>query len=163
MLAALLILLSTIMRQPLAFLIGIFALVIGLVPELWYRFELRRPAGKQLLSQPHVFFGETNTLSISIENQKLLPLPWLEIEDEIPVQITLLTGHAQPSYEVNGATLVIAYSLWSFQRVTRSYHLRCIGRGVSAFGSALICSGDPFSWLVREDPVTARDTNSSVT
>jgi uncharacterized protein (DUF58 family) len=158
LLAALLLLLSAITRQPLAFLMGIFALVIGLVPELWYRFALRRLSVKQWLSQRHVFFGETNTLSISIENQKLLPLPWLEIEDEIPAQITLLSGHAQPSYKVNRATLVSAYSLWSFQRVTKRYHLRCMGRGVYSFGPALIRSGDPFGWLVREDLCTAHET-----
>ncbi len=157
-LAALLILLSAITRQPLAFLMGVFALVIGLVPELWYRFALRRLSVRQRLDQPRVFFGETNTLSISIENQKLLPLPWLEIEDEIPAQITLLSGHAEPSYKVNRATLVSSYSLWSFQRVTRRYHLRCMGRGVYTFGPALLRSGDPFGWLTREDLVTARET-----
>jgi uncharacterized protein (DUF58 family) len=157
-LAALLILLSAITRQPLAFLMGVFALVIGLVPELWYRFALRRLSVKQRLSQQRVFFGETNTLSISIENQKLLPLPWLEIEDEIPAQITLLSGHAEPSYKVNRATLVSSSSLWSFQRVTRRYPIRCMGRGVYTFGPALIRSGDPFGWLTREDLVTARET-----
>jgi asparagine N-glycosylation enzyme membrane subunit Stt3 len=41
-LAAALLILSAITHQPIAFLAAVFALVIGLVPELWYRFALRR-------------------------------------------------------------------------------------------------------------------------
>lgn len=156
-LAALLILLSAIARQPLAFLMGIFALVIGLVPELWYRHALRHLSIRQQLGEMRVFFGETTTLSISIENQKLLPLPWLEIEDDIPAQITLLSGRAQPSYKVNRATLVSSYSLWSYQRFTRRYRIHCMGRGVYRFGPVMVRSGDPFGWLVREDLVAARE------
>jgi hypothetical protein len=46
-------------------------------------------------------------------------------------QSALLEAMAEPSYKVNRATLVSSYSLWSFQRVTRRYHIRCMGRGVS--------------------------------
>ena len=110
-LAAVLLLLSAVAHQPLAFLAALFALVIGLVPEIWYRSALRHLHMRQRVSTPRAFFGETLTLSISVENQKLLPLPWLEIEDEIPEQLTLLTGRAQPSYKVNRVALVNTFSL----------------------------------------------------
>lgn len=156
--ALVLIIVSALARQPLAFLLGVFALVIGLVPELWYRYALRNLVVRQQLEQQKVFFGETNTLSLSVENQKLLPLPWLEIEDEIPAQITLLSGRARPSYKVNRANLLNTFSLWSFQRLTRRYRVRCMGRGIYTFGPAMLRSGDPFGWLVRETTITARQT-----
>jgi uncharacterized protein (DUF58 family) len=157
-LAAVLLVLSALTHQSIAFLAALFALVIGLVPELWYRYALRHLVERLALDQRRAFFGEPVTLSISVENQKLLPLPWLEIEDEIPAQVTLLTGHASPSYKVNRARLINAFSLWSFQRVTRRYRLRCLARGVYTFGPATLKSGDPFGWLVREQQVTARET-----
>jgi uncharacterized protein (DUF58 family) len=157
-LAAVLLLLSAVAHQPLAFLAALFTLVIGIVPELWYRFALRHLHMRQRVSAPRAFFGETLTLAISVENQKLLPLPWLEIEDEIPEQLTLLTGRAQPSYKVNRVALVNTFSLWSFQRVTRRYRLRCSARGVYTFGPATVRSGDPFGWLMREERVLARET-----
>jgi uncharacterized protein (DUF58 family) len=154
-LAAVLLLLSVLAHQPLAFLAALFAFVIGLVPEIWYRFALHHLQVRQYLSPPRAFFGETVTLAISVENQKLLPLPWLEVEDEIPESLTLLTGRAAPSYKVNRAILVHTFSLWSFQRVTRRYHLRCTARGVHTFGPALVRSGDPFGWLIREERMQA--------
>ena len=157
-LAAALLLLSVVAHQPLAFLAALFALVIGLVPEIWYRSALRHLSIRQQVSAPRAFFGETLTLAISVENQKLLPLPWLEIEDEIPEQLTLLTGRAAPTYKVNRVALVNTFSLWSFQRVTRRYRLRCTARGVYTFGPATVRSGDPFGWLTREERVQARET-----
>jgi uncharacterized protein (DUF58 family) len=157
-LAVALFLLSVITRQPLAFLAALFTLIIGIVPEIWYRFALRNLSIRQQVSQQRAFFGETIALSLSIENRKLLPLSWLEVEDEIPVQLTLLTGHAVPTYKVNRLALVHTFSLWSFQRVTRRYRLRCGGRGVYTFGPATLRSGDPFGWLVREERVSARET-----
>ncbi len=157
-LAAALLLLSVVAHQPLAFLAALFALVIGLVPEIWYRSALRHLRIRQQVSAPRAFFGETLTLAISVENQKLLPLPWLEIEDEIPEHLTLLTGRAAPTYKVNRVALVNTFSLWSFQRVTRRYRLRCTARGVYTFGPATVRSGDPFGWLMREERVQARET-----
>src|SRR5947209_16597047 len=157
-LAAILLLLSAVAHQPIAFLAALFALVIGLVPEIWYRSALRHLHMRQWVSAPRAFFGETLTLAISMENQKLLPLPWLEIEDEIPEQLTLLTGRATPTYKVNRVALVNTFSLWSFQRVTRRYRLRCTARGVYTFGPATMRSGDPFGWLTREERVPARET-----
>ena len=122
-LAVALLILSAFTRQPIAFLAAIFAFVIGIVPELWYRYALRDLVIHQRVNRKRAFFGEAVTLSISVENQKLLPLPWLEVEDEIPIQLPLLTGRALPTYKVNRVALVNTFSLWSFQRVTRRYQL----------------------------------------
>lgn len=157
-LAALLLIFSIIAHQAIAFLAALFALVIGLVPEIWYRYALRNLVFRQQLSQPRAFYGETVTLSISVENQKILPLPWLEVEDEIPEHLTLLTGRASPLYKVNRMLLAHTFSLWAFQRVTRRYKLACTRRGVHGFGPVTLRSGDPFGWLIREASLNARTT-----
>ncbi len=54
--------------------------------------------------------------------------------------------------------LVNTFSLWSFQRVTRRYQLGCSARGVFSFGPAVLRSGDPFGWLVREERLPARES-----
>ena len=157
-LAVALLILSAITRQPLAFLAALFTFIIGVVPEIWYRYALRKLTIRQQVSQHRAFFGETISLALRIENKKLLPLPWLEVEDEIPLQLTLLTGRALPTYKVNRLALVHTFSLWSYSRVTRRYRLRCTGRGVYTFGPATLRSGDPFGWLVREERASARET-----
>lgn len=156
-LAVILLIISVLVHQPLAFLAGLFALVVGIVPEIWYRRALRYLAVRQQVSQRRAFFGETITLSLSVENQKLLPLPWLEIEDEIPAALTLLTGRASPTYKPSRMALINTLALWSFQRVTHRYRIRCAARGVHTFGPTLVRSGDPFGWLVREETIPASE------
>jgi uncharacterized protein (DUF58 family) len=157
-LALALLLLSALTHQSVVFLAALFALVCGLVPEIWYRHALHQLVLRQEVNLRQAFFGETITLSISVENRKVLPLPWLEVEDELPAQVMLLTGRASPTYKVNRVALVNAFSLWSFQRVTRRYQLRCTARGVYTFGPTMLRSGDPFGWLVHEEQAAAKAT-----
>lgn len=157
-LALALFLLSVLAQQPLAFLAALFTLLIGLVPELWYRYALRHLVIRQQVSQQHLFFGEEVTLSISIENQKLLPLPWLQIEDEIAPPLTVLRKRTSRLRETPQDTLASTWLLWSFQRVTRRYWMRCQTRGLHIFGPVKLTSSDPFGWLESEVAVPASET-----
>ena len=158
LLTALLVLLSVVARQPVIFFAAGFTLVLGLLPELWYRFALRSLVISHELSQAQVGFGEALTLSITIENQKWLPLPWLELEDEVPAAVTLLQGSVAPTYKPERNALVNACSLWAYQRVTRRFHLRCLQRGKHVFGPTMMRSTDPFGWLMHEERLEVRQT-----
>jgi uncharacterized protein (DUF58 family) len=150
LLAALLLLLSIVAHQSIAFLAAGFVLVLGLVPELWYRRAWRDLVVRHETSAPRVFFGEEVTLSLRLENRKFLPLPWLELADEIPAQLHLMQGRVSPSYKPLRSNLVQAASLWSFQRVTRRYRFRCLQRGRFMFGPTVARCSDPFGWLINE-------------
>src|SRR5690348_9004438 len=82
-LAVVLLMLTVPFQQPLFFLAALFSFLIGIVPNLWYRLALRHLIVRQQVSHHHLFFGEEVTLSLSIENHKLLPLPWLRVENKI--------------------------------------------------------------------------------
>ncbi|HEY7413560.1 MAG TPA: DUF58 domain-containing protein, partial [Ktedonobacteraceae bacterium] len=157
-LALLLFLLGAIVHQPVAFLISLFALVIGIVPDIWSRFALRHLRLQQEVSQRRAFFGETITLSIRLENQKLLPLPWVETESEIPERLPVLAARVSPTYKALRVALINAFSLWSFQRVTRRYRVRCLARGRYTFGPVTVRWSDPFGWLVREERLAVYET-----
>ncbi len=155
LLAIVLFIISAIARQPIVFLFALCTLVIGLIPEIWYRLALRSLLLSQHVSHARAFYGDNVTLSISVENQKFLPLPWLEINDEVSSDLLVLNGKIEPTYKPKRSTLVNAFSLWSFQRVTRRYTLRPKARGVYTFGPALVRTCDPFGWLVREEQISA--------
>ncbi len=144
-----LLLVSVLARQPIVFLASLFTLLVGLVPDLWYRQGLKRLLVRQQISQQHLFFGEEVTLSISIENRKLLPLPWLGVEDKITPPLTLLKKRSRLQ-AVNRDTITSTWLLWSFQRVTRRYQLRCQTRGLHVFGPIRLSNSDPFGWLESE-------------
>jgi uncharacterized protein (DUF58 family) len=150
LLAFTLFVLSAFIRQPIVLLFALCTLVISLVPEIWYRLALRQLVVSQYVDRSHISFGETVVLSIAVENQKFLPLPWLEVNDEIPSELTPLKANVEPTHRVNRNVLVNAFSLWSFQRVTRRYSLQATSRGIYTFGPATVRTCDPFGWLMRE-------------
>jgi len=142
-----LLLAGVVTRQPLVFVATLFTLLVALVPELWYRYALRHVAVQQAVDQQHLFFGEEVTLSISIENQKLLPLPSLGVEDSITPTLTVLKKQDLRLQRVSQDMLATTWLLWPLQRVTRRYHIRCLSRGLHTFGPIRLRSSDPFGWL----------------
>jgi uncharacterized protein (DUF58 family) len=149
-LALALLAISLIGQQPIAFLAAFFISLIAFVPDYWYRQALRHLVFTQRVSQHNVFFGEEVTLSMSIENQKFLPLPWLYVENPITPPLTLLRKRTLKLQKVVHDTISSTWLFWSFQRVTRSYRILCQSRGIHVFGPIRMGSSDPFGWLERE-------------
>lgn len=149
-LAGALFLLSILIQQPLVFLAALFTLAVGLIPEIWYRRALRRMVARQWVSQQHLFFGEEVTLAMSLENQKLLPLPWLQVDNKITPPLMPIGKRARGLQKTAQDTLASAWLLWSLQRVTRYYRMRAHTRGFHVFGPIRLRSSDPFGWLDTE-------------
>jgi hypothetical protein len=122
-LALVLFVLSLLLQQPLLFLASLFILLIGLVPDLWYRQGLRHLLVLQHVDQRHLCFGEDVVLSVVIENQKVLPLPWLDVENKITPPLALLSKRVRRLQKTEQDTLMSTWLLWSFQRVTRRAYL----------------------------------------
>jgi uncharacterized protein (DUF58 family) len=146
-----LIILSFFVQQPLVFLAGLLALLIGFLPELWYRASLRRLIVRCNADQHRLFFGEEIVLVMSIENQKWLPLPWVHIENTISPPLIVEARQTEQSQQtkqlVRIRQLATTWQLWSFQRVTRRYPMRSRARGCYTIGPIAIRNGDPFGWL----------------
>ncbi len=154
----LLVLGSLIFHQPLLFIAGLLAFALAAIPEVWYRFCLAGLVYRRQLEERRIFFGEAITLRLVVENCKMLPLPWLEVEDEFPEALGLRGGRLEPHHKPRRMLLINALSLWLFQRVTRRYQVRCSARGVFTFGPVILRSGDPFGILTREQQVERLDT-----
>jgi uncharacterized protein (DUF58 family) len=159
-LAAVLLLLGLLLQQTLLFLSAVFMLVIAFVPELWYRQALRHLHINQQVSPHNLFFGEDVILSVRIENQKLLPIPWLQVENKItpPLVAGSKQGRVSQLQKIEQDTLVSTWLLWSLQRVTRKQRLRCQARGLHFFGPLRLSSSDPFGWLDTEVTVPVSTT-----
>ena len=152
----LLFLLGWLVQQPLVFLVALFALIVVLLPELWYRYALRHLIVRQHISEQRLFFGEDVTVVLSVENQKLLPLPLLSVENAITPLLTLL--NRQSLRREKRGQLSATWLLWSFQRITRRYQLCCQARGLFTFGPIQLRSSDPFGWVECEVTLPLYDT-----
>ena len=108
-------------------------------------------------SQGRAFFGEEIELTVAVSNRKLLPLAWLEVEDDLPLDLPLVSGQLAVSHKVRRGTLLNLFALRPYERVRRRYRLRCAARGYHAFGPAVVRSGDLFGFARREATLPAED------
>jgi uncharacterized protein (DUF58 family) len=127
----------------------LFFLISG-VARLWSRFSLERLQFQRTLSAKKVFWGDTITLSLSISNRKILPLPWVLVQEETPQGLTFLKGKLSSSHKVNREVLSNFLSLSWYHRLTRRYPVQCLKRGIYFFGPATVSSGDPFGFFRKK-------------
>src|SRR5258706_3030371 len=147
---------SFLLRQPLLLIIGLLGLLVVGMADIWINFCLRNLRYSRQLSEQRVLFGEELTLSLSIENAKLLPLPWLEVEDSVPQALTFTGQRVRISLSTQRAVLENLFSPRWYERVTRRYTVRCMARGVHAFGPTVLRSGDVFGFQNRQESLSNR-------
>ncbi len=130
-------------RPVLAFVACTLALVCA-VGLLWLRFGLARVRYGRVLQPTHVFPGEPVTLELVLENAKLLPLPWIEVQDEFPAHLVVEGVQLERTPRFDRRLLRTLFSVGARERVRRRYQVRALRRGLYRFGPATLVTGDPF-------------------
>lgn len=142
---------SLLLRQTLLVMPGLLLIVLGLVPALWYHVAFRNLSCTRSLSQHHAEIGDELWLNIAVTNRGLLPLPRLELFDEVPEEGLAIRGaRLLPSVKPTRMVLANAFSLWIAQRLERRYRVLCRARGVYTVGPGRLVSSDPFGIVSRE-------------
>lgn len=151
------ILLSLVIRQPVLLLLGILALLVLASTDIWAIYCMRNLRYVRRLSEQRVLFGEEFTFSITLENAKLLPLPWLEIEEAIARSLVFSSRNARVRQGSESTVMESLFSLRWYERVTRRYTVTCMQRGVHAIGPTTLRSGDMFGFLSRQETLANRE------
>ncbi len=139
-------LLGLTLNQPLLLIMALLSALILFTINIWTKYCLHNLNFRREFSEKRVLFGEEITLSHVIENAKLLPLPWLEVEDSVPGVLRVKGRQTLVSRASNQATLESLFSLRWYERITRTYTATCNARGVHTFGPTRIHSGDLFGF-----------------
>ncbi len=131
-------------------------MVIG-VSWLWSRYSLDRISYSRRLPLSRGFPGENIDCQVVVENNKILPLGWLELRDRwpwsaAPEDENMLAG-SQASEE---GILRILYTMRGFHRIKREIKLRLRKRGVFTLGPLETVSGDPFGFFESRKKVDNR-------
>ncbi len=140
-------LLAILLHLALLFIVGVLFLLSLATIDIWAHFSLRNLHFRRSLNEQRVLFGEQVTFSLTVENAKILPVPWLEVEETVPPTLRL-SSRQGGQRSVN--RLEALFSLRWYERVTRRYTLRCTMRGIHAFGPTLLRGGDLFGFLICE-------------
>jgi uncharacterized protein (DUF58 family) len=149
-LGPILIVVSILFHQSLLIVVGLLVLLITATTDIWSTYCLRYLHYQRQFSEHRSLFGEEVTLSLTVENAKVLSLPWLEVEDTIPRALTMTGQQLRVSIIGDTAILDNLFSVRWYERVTRRYTIQCRARGVHKFGPAVMRSGDIFGFITNE-------------
>lgn len=152
-----LIIVGLLARHGFAFLIGFIVLLSAGASYLWDRYCLARVEYRRSFTPRRAFYGETLTFTMEVTNRKPLPLAWLEVIDELPVELELLKGRVIPSIRQRRQHLVNLFSVRWYERVRRHFTVRCTARGYFPLGPARLRSGDIFGFTVRGADIDRTD------
>lgn len=131
-------------------LIGLVLSAAGLA-KLWSRFSLVGVHCQRFLSEQRLFPGEYIELKLRLVNRKLLPLPWVQVDDEIPTGWAPNTS-PKPGSRPGFDFLSNATSLLWYTGVSWRYRLCCNKRGYYSLGPIVVTSGDIFGFYPRSIP-----------
>lgn len=130
--------------------LGMGLLLILLVGRWWRNNALRGVSYQRHFDRTHVFPGETITMTLAVQNDKQLPLTWLQFFDVLPFPPETGTRLNHIIAEILNETtrrftLKTAYSMQSHERVQRNLIFRVQRRGYYRLGPVRYQSGDLFT------------------
>ncbi len=130
--------------QQVLLALGALVLAGGFVARWWGHNALRDTTYRREFDARRVFPDETLSFRMVVDNHKLLPLPWIEVEDHLPEELPPQDAHVQPSHRPKQVTLRRSAALAWHQRAVWPATLRCDQRGYFRFGPARLRSADLF-------------------
>ena len=130
--------------------VGVLVFLGGGVSRLWSRLSLERLNYERFFAQKRAFVGEKLPFTLRLTNRKVLPLPWVEVQDRFPDRLPLEGVRLRPSPLASVLFFQRSTSVSWYERVSWSYEANCVARGYYQVGPALIRSGDVFGFFRRE-------------
>ena len=134
-------------QAGIVILLGLVISAAGLA-RLWSRVSLAGVRCRRRVREGRLFPGESTELKLEIFNRKPLPLPWVKVEDEIPVELARELASApatRPGYYLLSRWASI---LW-YRKASWKYQLHGEKRGYYRLGSLTVTSGDIFGFYPR--------------
>ena len=121
-------------------------LVLVCVSRLWSRLALVEVEYQCRPSNDRLMIGDSFELSLTVENRKPLPLPWVAITEFVPTGLVLDRKGAAIRSQFGLMEIKEITSLGQYERVTFNHRLTARRRGHYAFGPSRIDSGDIFGF-----------------
>ncbi|MCB8948878.1 MAG: DUF58 domain-containing protein [Ardenticatenaceae bacterium] len=138
-------------RQAAMLALGFVLLLIVGVSTVWKNLSLLGVTYERRFNRNRVFPGESIEMTITVGNDKLLPLTWLQFRDELPVAVEDEDAIGQVTSEMNGRyTLLNTFSLYGREQTERTFTLRFPKRGFYKLGPVTYESGDIFTLFTRQ-------------
>ena len=155
--ATILIIAGLLASQVLFIFVGVLVLLIWITGKHWPRYAFRRLSYSRNLERRRAFIGDEIDYHITVNNDKLLPMIWLDISDTFPLGLQTAGTYQRGIGAEAELDHRITTSLLPYQRVTWRYRVRCRARGYHRIGPARMRSGDMFGLTSAEHNVNDVD------
>ena len=134
--------------------LGVLALTVTWLSQLWSRRGLGRLTYTRRLSNDRAVWGDDVAVDVTIHNDKILPLGWLETDDYATESAVIRERPLLPSLRPGLGVMRNVWSLGPFERVERRVHLEADQRGRIEFSRVVLSVADLFGRAVasREEP-----------
>ncbi|MCH8114947.1 MAG: DUF58 domain-containing protein [Chloroflexi bacterium] len=141
---------GAVSREPLIAALGALAFVVAMSSRVWAALSLEEITIDRSASVDHAFQGDDIEITFTIENNKPLPVPWLEINEFVPRGL-LVEGHkfVEQAY-LGGAEISVSTSLGAYERVKIKRKIKALSRGMYKLGKTRLRSGDLFGLYPAE-------------
>ena len=127
---------------------AIVLLLISALAVWWRKRSLEGLIYRRRLVYRRGYPGEEIPMLVEAENQKLLPLSWVQVDDPLPLAIApRAEEQLHPSHVADMGVLVNYFSLRWYERKRYRYSLLLRKRGVYPIGPARLESGDLFGFF----------------
>jgi uncharacterized protein (DUF58 family) len=136
--------------------IAAFVLIAIMTGRLWADHVLDNVRYERRIEESRAFAGERLAMTLRLTNDKLLPVPWVELRDLVPENL-LVDEHLGPSPSPGQLYLRRTTHLGWYERLDWPLALEAPARGYYRFGPALLRSADPFGVFPVEDELEVRD------
>ena len=135
-------------------LIGLAVLLVlaGFLARLWARHALDHVIYERIIPESRAFAGDDFRVTLRLLNDKLLPVPWLEIRDSFPEGVLEGEAHLSPAPFPNYVYLSRSTHLSWYERIQWTLTFKAPSRGYYRLGPAHLESGDLFGFFpVRQE------------
>ena len=152
--SGLLILIGLVASQGLLLVVGALVIIIWLVTKVWDRHAFSKVSHSRSLSHHRAFIGDSLAYSVTLSNDKMLPLIWVDIQDSFPEGLELSGTDLRTGNMEGTRQHSITTSLLPYQQVTWEFKLRCDVRGYHRIGPVRLRTGDIFGFTASETEFT---------
>ncbi|MDX1413850.1 MAG: DUF58 domain-containing protein [Candidatus Promineifilaceae bacterium] len=138
-------------RNPALLALGMLLLIVVGISTIWKNLSLAGVTYSRGFDRNHVFPNETVNMTVTVSNNKTLPLTWLRITDMLPISPEIDNVISVAATETSGKyALVNTYSMQAYERVNREVMLQFPTRGYYTLGPVSYQSGDIFTLFTIE-------------
>ena len=149
-LSGVMIFIGLVASEGLLLVVGSLVIVLAIAARIWDRYAFRSVSHSRSISRQRAFIGDTVDYSVSLDNDKVLPLIWVDLQDSFPDGLDLTGATMRGTGLESNRQHTITTSLLPYQKATWKYSLTCSERGYHRIGPVRLRTGDIFGFSSAE-------------